>query len=311
MKRNYLLNVIAFTVAIQTALCMKSSVEECFTFYYPECSNLPVQFQSKLIQVFPTVEGFIKKTLYGFDLAFYGLEERFAFSSVKECLHLQVLLYEFEGDKKAFMQNASKVSLLSDILHSLVYSTNAYDIVKAYFYYPPTECSYYHYERKEFFPNVQWLSTFIQIASKFSMMIEPVKKTQRSLHFVQKFDGVLAPANKEYERECIKGLINYIVNESKKAQENIVEDIRNAFQDLDNDPDRFLRNYENMYELEKKLYTLISAIDVYEINASGVKKEFYPNMLVAKKLLDIAKQLELLIKSRRLGVSVVDTFVMQ
>lgn len=214
--------------------------------------------------------------------------------------HLLAIL-DMNGDISS-TNTYSNRTILSKMLWEIKASIPTHTLEEVGFYYEPKRCTYFHVEKKEIHPGAQIVKKLIQITSLACtriMQAETEKtKFQSSLDLTVDFDNAIAPSNNPELRSQISGLINYLIHQRMKIESDTLSRIRGMLETLDLNRDDFFNNYDNIVTLDQLLYSLISAIDIYQIDEAGNRKDFHPNKELVEKLIEITKRFETLAKNR-------------
>lgn len=216
---------------------------------------------------------------------------------------LQYLLGTFDMNGDISSKNTySNRTILSKMLWEIKTSIPTHTLEEVGFYYEPKRCTYFHVEKKEFHPCAQIVKKLIQITSLACTQImqsETEKiQLQSSLDLTNEFDKAIAPSNNPELRSQISGLINYLIYSRRKIESDTLSRIRGMLEALDLNRDDFFNNYDNIETLDQLLYSLISAIDIYQIDEAGNRTDFHPNKELVEKLIEITMRFETLAKNR-------------
>jgi hypothetical protein len=242
-----------------------------------------------------------------------------------EPLHQSVI--EFEKNEKDFLANSQKVDNMSSCLNEITSPIERFQIKTVGFYYPLTNRTYFY--KKRFFNGYhkEFATPPIDMATTFAWQIGlKSAKPSRTFNFEQQYNEAFAPLieTEQYNRKNINGLLTYITTEylndvqKRKFPKEIKKVLGQMLKELDSNADDFLSGLENIHTMEYFLYKIIESIDIGDKPGDFSNVEFpqdfmpetifYPNYRLVEKLLHLADQINILIKTRMPGITVYYTY---
>jgi hypothetical protein len=244
---------------------------------------------------------------------------------------LEHMATNLDADPQKFLSDWISLEYLSKSIHQILSPIKRFENKWGDYYFPVTNCTYFHIERKPIDPNSKIATPLIDITTtlgwQISLKCNISPKQKIKFNFAQQYWNVLAPSDNPelYNRIMGKdGLVDYITKDpqndpqKRRFPKTDIETLGQLLAKLDFDPDNFLNGYGNIHAVEDKLNTFIASIDLFElpgnVKTSEIPKDFdrnilyYPNSKVVEMLLNIAKEFDYLVKERQAGISVHETY---